>query len=172
MFHVGFNLCVVYCVGKGVDVCDVVCVVECCCLICDARSWRYYFMGNMCVSSCIYCVFVSVLFCVIFSLLMSVSAANYNHMVETYSSISLVMAFYVVSIVSFCLFMSMCVFPEGMIECLFLLCICLVWCREFYWCMWCWRVRWVYVKYSLSPCIIRILFYMTNLRETLSLSCL
>ena len=67
-------------------------------------------MGSMCVSSCRCCVFVSVVhpvsilsavFCIC-SLLMFVSGAIVNHMVETYSSIGLVMALYVARIVSFC----------------------------------------------------------------------
>ena len=54
------------------------------CVICDACSWRCSFMGRGCVSSCICCVFVSVVhpvailsavFCVICSLLMFVSDA-------------------------------------------------------------------------------------------------
>ena len=57
------------------------------------------------------CVFVSVVhpvailsvvFCFICSLLMFVSDASSDHMVETYSSMGLVMALYVASIVSFC----------------------------------------------------------------------
>ena len=57
------------------------------------------------------CVFVSVVhpiailsavFCVICSLLMFVSDASGDHMVEMYSSMGLVMALYVAMIVSFC----------------------------------------------------------------------
>ena len=68
-------------------------------------------MGRVCVSSCRCCVFVSVVhpvailsavFCVICSLLMFVSDASGDHMVETYSSMGLVMALYVAMIVSFC----------------------------------------------------------------------
>ena len=69
-------------------------------------------MGSMCVSSCRCCVFVSVVhpvaivvsavFCVICSLLMFVADASGDHMVETYSSMGLVMALYVAMIVSFC----------------------------------------------------------------------
>ena len=68
-------------------------------------------MGRVCVSSCRCYVFVSVVhpvailsavFCVICSLLMFVSDASGDHMVETYSSIGLVMALYVAMIVSFC----------------------------------------------------------------------
>ena len=56
-----------------------------------------------CVSSCRCCVFVSVVhpvailsvvFCVICSLLMFVSDASGDHMVETYSCMGLVMALY------------------------------------------------------------------------------
>ena len=56
-------------------------------------------MGRVCVSSCRCCVFVSVVhpvailstvFCVICSLLMFVSDASGDHMVETYSTIGLV----------------------------------------------------------------------------------
>ena len=65
-------------------------------------------MGSMCVSSCRWCVFGSVVhtvailnavFCVICSLLMFVSDAIGDHMVETYSSMGL-MALYVARIVS------------------------------------------------------------------------
>ena len=58
-------------------------------------------MGSVCVSSCRCCVFVSVVhqiailsvvFCVICSLLMFVSDASGDHMVETYSSMSLVIS--------------------------------------------------------------------------------
>ena len=68
-------------------------------------------MGRLCVSSGRCCVFVSVVhpvailsavFCVICSLLMFVSVASGDHMVETYSSMGLVMALYVAMIVSFC----------------------------------------------------------------------
>ena len=67
--------------------------------------------GRVGVSSCRCCVFVSVVhpvailsavFCVICSLLMFVSDASGDHMVETYSSMGLVMAVYVAMIVSFC----------------------------------------------------------------------
>ena len=80
-------------------------------LICNMCSWRGSFMGNMCVSSCRCCVLVSVVhpvtflsavFCVICSVLMFVFDASVDHMVDTYSSMSLVMALYVASIVSFC----------------------------------------------------------------------
>ena len=65
----------------------------------------------VCVSSCRCCVFVSVVhpvailstvFCVLCNLLMFVSDASGDHMVEAYSSMGLVMALYVVRIVSFC----------------------------------------------------------------------
>ena len=68
-------------------------------------------MGRVCASSCRCCVFVpvvhpvailSAVFCVICSLLMFVSDASSDHIVETYSSIGLVMALYVAMIVSFC----------------------------------------------------------------------
>ena len=45
---------------------------------------------------------LSAVFCVICSLLMFVSDASGDHMVETYSSMGLVMVLYVVWIVSFC----------------------------------------------------------------------
>ena len=45
---------------------------------------------------------LSAVFCVICSLLKFVSDASGDHMVETYSSMGLVMALYVASIVSFC----------------------------------------------------------------------
>ena len=68
-------------------------------------------MGSVCVSPCRCCVIVSVVhpvailiavFCVICSLLMFVSDAIGDHMVETYSIMGLVMALYVARIVSFC----------------------------------------------------------------------
>ena len=85
----------------------------CCdvCLICDACSWRGSILGRVCVSSCRCCVFVSVVhpvailsavFYVICSLLMFLSDASGDHVVETYSSMGLVMALYVAMIVSFC----------------------------------------------------------------------
>ena len=46
---------------------------------------------------------LSVVFCVICNLLMFVSDASGDHMVETYSSMGLVMALYVAMIVSFCI---------------------------------------------------------------------
>ena len=62
----------------------------CCvfCLICDICSWRCYFVGNMCVTSCRCCVlvsvvhpgeFLSVVFCVICGLLMFMSDASGDH---------------------------------------------------------------------------------------------
>ena len=69
-------------------------------------------MGIGCVSSCKCCVFMSVVhpvailsavFCVICSLLMFVSDASGDHMVQTYSGMDLAMALYVAGIVSFCL---------------------------------------------------------------------
>ena len=68
-------------------------------------------MGRVCVSSCRCCAVWSVLhpvaiqsavFCVICSLLLFVSDASGDHMVETYSSMGLIMALYVAIIVSFC----------------------------------------------------------------------
>ena len=82
------------------------------CLICDACSWKCSLMGRVCVSSCRCCVFVSVVqpvailsevFCVICTLLMFVSDASGDHMVEAYSSMGHVMALYVAMIVSLCL---------------------------------------------------------------------
>ena len=67
-------------------------------------------MGSVCVSSCMCCVFVSVVhpvailtavFCVICSLMRFVSDTIGDHMVETYSSMGLVMALYVARIYSF-----------------------------------------------------------------------
>ena len=67
-------------------------------------------MGSVCVSSCRCCVFESVMhqvailsavFCVICSLLTFVSDAIGDHMVETYSSMGLVMALYVAMVVLF-----------------------------------------------------------------------
>ena len=91
----------------------------------------------MCVSSCRCCVLVpvvhpvaiiSAVFCVICSLVMLVSDASGHHVLETYSSMVLVMALYVVSIVLLC---------YGDVVCVG---------REFCWCLWCWSVRCVYVK--------------------------
>ena len=68
-------------------------------------------MGSMCVSSCRWCVFVSVVhpvailsavFCVICSLLKFVSYTSSDNMVETYSNIGLVMALFIARILSFC----------------------------------------------------------------------
>ena len=65
-------------------------------------------MVSMCVSSCRRCLFVpvvhsvAILSAVICSLLMFVSDAIGDHMVETYSSMGLVMALDVARIVSFC----------------------------------------------------------------------
>ena len=68
-------------------------------------------MGRVYVSSCRCCVFVSVVhpvailsavFSIICSLLMFVSDASGDHMVETYSSMGLVMDLYVARISSFC----------------------------------------------------------------------
>ena len=68
-------------------------------------------MGRLCVSSCICFVLASVIhpvailsavFCVICTLLMFVSDTSGDHMVETYSSMGLVMVLYVARIASFC----------------------------------------------------------------------
>ena len=81
------------------------------CLISNVCSWRCSLLGRVYISSCRCCVFVSVVhpvailsavFCVIRSLLMFVSDASSDHMVETYSTMGLVMALYVAMIVSFC----------------------------------------------------------------------
>ena len=76
VFHVCFEMCVVYGVGVCVNVYGVVCVVICLflafgwcslvgvwcfCRICDVCSWRRSFMGSMCVLSCRCCVLVSVM---------------------------------------------------------------------------------------------------------------
>ena len=70
-------------------------------------------MGKLCVSLCGRCVdvvcvvhpvtIISAVFCVICTLFMFVSDASGHHMVETYSSMVLVMALYVA--------MKMCLFP-------------------------------------------------------------
>ena len=61
-------------------------------VVCDACSWMCSFMDNMFVSSCRCCVLLfivhtvailNVVFCVICSLLMFVSAASGEHMVTT-----------------------------------------------------------------------------------------
>ena len=104
------------CLNFGTDLASVLLYVVCFLRlgfgpICDACSWRYSFMGSVCVSSCRCCMFVSVVhpvailsavFCVVCSLLMFVSDAIGDHVVETYSSMGLVMALYVARIVSFC----------------------------------------------------------------------
>ena len=59
-------------------------------------------MGGMCVSSCKYCAILNVVFCIICSLWMFVYEASGDYMMETYSSMGLVMALYVASIVTFC----------------------------------------------------------------------
>ena len=68
-------------------------------------------MGRVCSLWCICCVVVSVVhpiailsavFCAIRRMLMFVYDASGDHMVETYSSMGLVMALYVAMIVSFC----------------------------------------------------------------------
>ena len=93
-------------------------------------------MGIVCVSSCRCCLFVSIVhpvailsavFCVICSLLMFVSDDSGDHMVETYSSMSLFMTLYVARIVSFC-------FPHvvdvsALSICIVLACFC---CCDFY----------------------------------------
>ena len=65
-------------------------------------------MGRVCVSSCRWCVGVpvvhpvailSAVFCVIYSLLIFVSNVSGDNMVETYSSMGLIMALYVAMIV-------------------------------------------------------------------------
>ena len=74
-------------------------------------------MGRVCISSCRCCVFVSVVhpvailsvvFCVICSLLIFVSDASGDHMVETYSSMGLVMAMNAASDGHFLLFPPCC----------------------------------------------------------------
>ena len=104
VFHACLNFGVVYGVRVCVNVCGVVyCLflTSGCCLLCsgcvgwgdfcligDACNWRCSFMGSRCVSSCICCVFVSVVhsvailsavFCVICSLLMFVSDVIGDH---------------------------------------------------------------------------------------------
>ena len=56
----------------------------------------------VCVSVVHPVAILSAVFCVICSLLMFVSDASGDHMVETYSSMGLVMALYVAMIVAFC----------------------------------------------------------------------
>ena len=68
------------------------------CLYCDAWSCRCSCMGNMSVSSCIWCMFVScvhpvaVLNAAFYSLLMQVEDARGDHMDEEYSRASLMTA--------------------------------------------------------------------------------
>ena len=94
-------------------------------------------MDRVCVSSSRCCVFVfvvhpvtilSTMFC---SLMMFVSDASSDHMVETYSSMGLVMALYVAMIVSFC-------FPYVVVISMYLLYVSLgsrVWCEENAYCL-------------------------------------
>ena len=57
----------------------------------------------LCVWSVVHPVYIpSAVFCVICSLVMFVSDASGDHVVETYLSMDLVMALYVARIVSFC----------------------------------------------------------------------
>ena len=70
---------------------------------------------------------LSAVFCVIYSLLMFLSDASGEHMVETYSSMGLVLALYVARIVSFC-------FPHAvdvsaLSKCIVFACFC---CCDFY----------------------------------------
>ena len=77
-------------------------------------------------------VILIAVFCVICRWLMFVSDASGDHMVETYSSMGLIiMALYVAIIVSFC-------FPHVVDVSAMSICIVL---REFCWCLWCWRVK-------------------------------
>ena len=80
------------------------------CLICDACSRGCSFIGSVGVSPCRWCVLVSVVHpvailsavvCVICSLLMFVSDASGDHMVETYSSMCYVIVLYVASFLLF-----------------------------------------------------------------------
>ena len=63
---------------------------------------RVYSSCRWCVSAIHPVAILSAVFCVICSLLMFVSDASGNHMVETYSSMGLVMVLYVAMIVLFC----------------------------------------------------------------------
>ena len=107
-------------------------------------------MKMLCV--CVHPVAIlSAVFCVICSLLMFVSDASGNHMVETYSNMRLVMALYVAMIVSFC-------FPHGVDVSALSICIVLrVFVVVISMCLlyvtlgsrvnlWCWSVRCVYVE--------------------------
>ena len=80
---------------------------ECCvfCLNCEVWGCMCSFMCFVLeMYVCVLCAvaILSAVFCVICSLLMFVSDASGDHMVETYSSMGLVMALYVAMIVSFC----------------------------------------------------------------------
>ena len=92
-------------------------------------------MDSVCVfRPCRYCVFVSIVhsvailnavFGVICDLLMFVSDASGDHMVEMYSSMGLVMTLYVAMIVSFC-------FPH-VVECFeYLYCLACFCCCDFH----------------------------------------
>ena len=81
----------------------VICVFRCCCVL---------------VSVVHQVAILSAVFCVICSLLISVSGASGDHMVEMYSSMGLVMVLYVSSIVSFC-------FPYAVHVSVFSICIVL-----------------------------------------------
>ena len=93
-----------------IDVYGVFVAVTChFCLICDACSCKWMCSGSISVSSCKCCMLVSCaqpvamrsgVFCTFCMLALD---AMGDHMVEAYSSMGLVMALYVESIVSLCL---------------------------------------------------------------------
>ena len=120
VFHVCINFDVVY----GVVVCGLFLMSGCCLLCCVVGVWcvMMFVLSVMHVVGgvplwveCVFChvyvvcvpvvhpvAILSAVFCVICSLLMFVSDASGDHMVETYSSMGLVMDLYVAMIVSCC----------------------------------------------------------------------
>ena len=124
-------------------------------------------MGSVCVSSCRCCMSVSVVhpvamlsavFCVICSLLMFVSDASGDHMVETYSSMGLVMALYVAMIVSFC-------FPHVVdVSALSIYCLACFCCCDLY-------VLYVSLGSRVSPTIFGLMFMGSVMLSICSSSC-
>ena len=86
-----FHVCLIY-LGVVFGVCVNVCGVVCCCMLFVYYAWVLWCSG--CVGCCDLC-----LICDACSWRCT---NNNNHMVETYSSMGLVMALYDAMIVSFC----------------------------------------------------------------------
>ena len=98
MFHVYLNFGAVYGVGVCVNVCGVVCVVVCVvvCFLClgvvgGVPLWIvcvFRRVDVVFVSVVLQVVILSAVLCVICSLLMFVSDASGDHMVETYCAVA------------------------------------------------------------------------------------